>query len=1053
MMRAIRAAMILAAGLILAPSPAAGQFLDASLRTPGEQAALALAPDIRRPDEAESLRIAALEAQVRLDQPCNGTWQKELEAPRRELLAAYEATYGPDHPATARPLYALLCHLFYNARGDPEALNVADRLVAIGTARGQPLIAYAGLEARLVFAANTTGLAGSGADAEAKARLALALFGTESEQYAISRQALGSVLQAQGRLAEADQYLREYIAWRERHPPADALALARLYEGMAMHLMQQMRSEEAGAWYARAIGIYEQVLPTADARQLDDIAASAQQLYWNAPTRIEALYRAILARQEALPGASDARNWMTLWNLAKAARMQGRRAEAIALLGRVVKAIGPGPDKHMLEELADLLAEDAGTAPLAEAMYREILAGDPDNPARLEKLSGALRMRGRKAEAIPIAARAVALSTARRGPSDRETLRLMLNHARQLWMDASTAQALPHYEQTLAGYRAELAALPASAARDYRVGLRGWIGTVSAELLKLYWFDRADAPAAEQDQRRDRAFEIAQLAHPSSAAEAIRESAAAALAQRRGARSLFDAWATARDALGAIDAQLAAASANPQQDIAALAPLVAARAERLRAVEQAAAALRQALPDLFAVLQPDPVSHAALSGENGLLRAEEVLLLLYPGYPAARGAMSRGTVFAVTRERAAWAEIPLDGVDLVAAVDLLRFQLGDNNRPEARFAPPAGETATAGDSDPDGFRRFDRRAAHALYQALFGDPAIAPLVTGKRRWVVVPQGPLLGLPFSALVTAAPQGGAAGDIDPQQLRATRWLGLERVVSILPNVDALRSARSRALRGGPRPAGFFGLGDPAFRGVPDPPAALAELPLAAPIGPVRDFFRSGMGDAPAIARLPRLRHTGREVALIARMVDGRPSRTLLQMAATEAAVGAADAEGVLRRSGLIVFATHALVAGERGEAEAEPALVLTPAGPNGDGLLTASEIARLDLDRALIILSACNTAAGAEGGEGFSGLVRAFFQAGAGSVIATHLPLLDDAGERLTVGMIGHLAATDKDVAAAMQLAMIGIAGDPRFDETGESLAHPRNWAIHAVVDPR
>jgi CHAT domain-containing protein len=1052
-MRGTWAAAFVLVGLALVPAAAAAQVLDYQIRAPAERAALALPPDVRAPTPDEAARIAALEAEVRHDQPCNTTWQKDREAPRRALLALYEATYGPDHPATARPLQSLICHLFYNARTDPEALRLADRLVAIGTQRRQPLFAYAGLAARLTFAANVTGMAGAMDDAQAKTALALALFGSDSSEYASSRRAIGSVLQTQGRLAEADQYLFDYIAWRERHTASDAFGLASLYENMGDHLAQQMRRDEATAWFRRAIDVYERALPTADDRQLGDIAAYAQRLYWHAPERIEALYRAILARQEAHPDSSDGRNWMTLWNLSKAAGHQGRREEAIGLLRRVIDAVGPGPGNDRLLELADLLGADAANARLAAALYNRALLDDPDNPALLEKLSGALRMQGKHDEAIPLAARAVRLSAARSGPSHRETLRLMLNHARQLWMTASMAQAAPYYEQTLAGYRTELAALPASAAQEYRKGLRDWIGTVSSELLKLYWFDRENPATADRALRRDRAFEIAQLAHPSSAAEAISESAAAALARRRGAGALFDAWTRARDELAALDEAIATASADAARDLAALEPLVTARPARLVAAEAAAAALRKAVPDLLGVLQPEPVSRTALTGHGGLLRADEALVLLYPGYPEARGSMSRGTVFAVTRDSAAWAEIPLDGADLTAAVSELRFQLGDNTGRDLRFVPRAGETATGEDNDPRGYRRFDRVAAHGLYQALFGDPAIAPLLADKSRWVLVPQGPLLSLPFAALVTAPPAGGAAGDIDPEALRATRWLGLERVVSILPNVDALRTARSRDLRAGSRASGFFGLGDPAFRGVPDPPATPPTWEITVQPGTMRSFLRSGTGSAASIAKLPRLSHTGREIRAIAQMVGGSPSRTLLQMEATESAIMAADSAGQLRRSRLIVFATHALVAGEIAEAAVEPALALTPDGTEGDGLLTASEIARLDLAAALIILSACNTAAGSEGGEGFSGLVRAFFQAGAGSVVATHVPLLDDAGERLMVTMIGQLPASGRDVAAALRLAMQDVATDPRFDEQGESLAHPRNWAVFAVIDPQ
>jgi CHAT domain-containing protein len=73
-------------------------------------------------------------------------------------------------------------------------------------------------------------------------------------------------------------------------------------------------------------------------------------------------------------------------------------------------------------------------------------------------------------------------------------------------------------------------------------------------------------------------------------------------------------------------------------------------------------------------------------------------------------------------------------------------------------------------------------------------------------------------------------------------------------------------------------------------------------------------------------------------------------------------------------------------------AEPELILTPpseATTEDDGYLSASEIAGLKLDADWVILSACNTAAGgAPGGEALSGLARAFFYAGARSLLVSH-----------------------------------------------------------------
>ena len=60
-------------------------------------------------------------------------------------------------------------------------------------------------------------------------------------------------------------------------------------------------------------------------------------------------------------------------------------------------------------------------------------------------------------------------------------------------------------------------------------------------------------------------------------------------------------------------------------------------------------------------------------------------------------------------------------------------------------------------------------------------------------------------------------------------------------------------------------------------------------------------------------------------------------------------------------ILAFATHGLVSGEM-KGLAEPSLVFTPPETGteaDDGLLTASEIATLELDADWVILSACNT----------------------------------------------------------------------------------------------
>jgi CHAT domain-containing protein len=121
------------------------------------------------------------------------------------------------------------------------------------------------------------------------------------------------------------------------------------------------------------------------------------------------------------------------------------------------------------------------------------------------------------------------------------------------------------------------------------------------------------------------------------------------------------------------------------------------------------------------------------------------------------------------------------------------------------------------------------------------------------------------------------------------------------------------------------------------------------------------------------------------------------------ATERNVKALSREGKLAHYKVVHFATHGLLSGDSEailKAKAEPALILTPPKNDttpaeleeDDGLLTASEVAQLELDADWVVLSACNTAAGEKGdAEPLSGLARAFFYAKARSLLVSHWPV--------------------------------------------------------------
>ena len=143
-------------------------------------------------------------------------------------------------------------------------------------------------------------------------------------------------------------------------------------------------------------------------------------------------------------------------------------------------------------------------------------------------------------------------------------------------------------------------------------------------------------------------------------------------------------------------------------------------------------------------------------------------------------------------------------------------------------------------------------------------------------------------------------------------------------------------------------------------------------------------------------------------------------------------------------IVYFATHGLVAGDLesfAEEKAEPALALsTPEKPDDfdDGLLTASEIAQLKLDADWAVLSACNTAAEDKpGAEALSGLARAFFYAGARSLVVSHWS-------------ISTFRTSERDPklshSEALRQSMLAIIDAAKSDAE----ADPRLWAPFVVV---
>jgi CHAT domain-containing protein len=292
---------------------------------------------------------------------------------------------------------------------------------------------------------------------------------------------------------------------------------------------------------------------------------------------------------------------------------------------------------------------------------------------------------------------------------------------------------------------------------------------------------------------------------------------------------------------------------------------------------------------------------------------------------------------------------------------------------------------------------------------------------GAHHLLIVPDGPLQSLPLAVLVTQPPER------DPQtpgDHRNVAWLARDYAVSVLPSVSSFQALR-RPSHAATAPAPFLGIGDPVLRGV-----TLASL------------YRGAAVDVDKVRSLPSLPETATELRDIAQAMGATDADLLL---------GARASEPVLRRTPLdryrvVAFATHGLLSGELPRL-AEPALVLTPpavATPDDDGLLTTSKIATLKLNADWVVLSACNTAAddGRPDGGGLSGLARAFFYAGARSLLVSHWRVPSEAAVQLTTGAFNELAR-DPSIgrSEALRRSMLKL-----LDPTSPvELAHPMAWA--------
>jgi tetratricopeptide (TPR) repeat protein/CHAT domain-containing protein len=296
----------------------------------------------------------------------------------------------------------------------------------------------------------------------------------------------------------------------------------------------------------------------------------------------------------------------------------------------------------------------------------------------------------------------------------------------------------------------------------------------------------------------------------------------------------------------------------------------------------------------------------------------------------------------------------------------------------------------------------------------------------------------------------------------------WLIRDHAITVLPAVSSLRALRALAKESHASET-FIGFGDPLLDGEPTkfsedaiaaklardatcPASSTLQAAALADRGATRASVRGsgGLADVADLRSWAPLPETADELCDVAQNLGVAPSTHLfLGAKATETEIKRLSADGMLAKYKIIHFATHGAIAGEL-SGTSEPGLILTPpekASEIDDGYLSASEIAALKLDADWVILSACNTAAGdSKGAEALSGLARAFFYAGARSLLVSHWEVASQSTVKLITSAIAELKADPKiGRAEALRRSMLSLI------TTGKNYeGHPAFWAPFVLV---